>query len=150
MFLRGKREGKEREGRVTGRERVGGGERGDRSAPGRRAAEPLRTQDPRPGGTPALRPASRAGPGRGAGRGEGKGPGRRWGRGGGRGAAAARPSPPERGSPAATSRLRARGPGGPRLHAARPCCNRRRAQVPRLPKSVVPAFRLTRSWNPAC
>lgn len=84
MFLRGKREGKEREGRVTGRERVGGGERGDRSAPGRRAAEPLRTQDPRPGGTPALppAPASRAGPGRGAGRGGGRGRARGVGGGG--------------------------------------------------------------------
>lgn len=111
----------------------GGWGEGGLPAPGRRAAEPLRTQDPRPGGTQRSRPRPHLGrvPGAGAGRGRGRARGV-GGRGGGRARAAGprRLSPPERGSLRPPPSSASSGTRGSRLHAARPCCNRRRAQVP--------------------
>nr|XP_031532250.1 proline-rich protein 2-like [Vicugna pacos] len=140
--------------------------------PGRRTGKRRRAEDPRPGTGPAPRPAppppagplaGMRGPERAAGVGM-RGPERRA---EARGAAAEQRQPHlsagpgrPRASPAATAHLRSprpaacpapRGdsgdPGGPRLGFYR---NRKCAQVPRLLKSVVPAFRLTRSLNPSC
>lgn len=161
MFLRGKREGKkarEEAWRVTGRE----GEGWDVAAPPRLGtAGGKATARGRPHawrGSSASAGAANSGRFSNAGRGCGA-------RGGGAAAErralhlSAGPRRP-RVSPAATARLRAPHPAfcpAPRGDSGDPGCprlgfyrNRKGAQVPCLPKSVVPAFRLTRSLNPSC